>query len=51
MVSSAVAVNGGTEPFPTDLAVGTTDVVMVGRNGEDGCAHAALRDTQLALRR
>ena len=51
MVSSAVAVNGGTDPFPTDLAVGTTDVVMVGRNREDGCAHAALRDPQLALRR
>ena len=41
MVSSAVAVNGGTDPFPTDLAVGTTDVVMVGRNAEDGRAHAS----------
>ena len=36
MVSSAVAVNGGTEPFPTDLAVGTTDVVMVGRTARMG---------------
>ena len=51
MVSSAVAVNGGADPFPTDLAVATTDVVMVGRNGADGGAHAALRDPQLALRR
>src|SRR5262245_58953868 len=32
MVSSAVAVNGGDDPFPTNLAVGTTDLVMVGRN-------------------
>jgi len=31
MVSSAVAVAGGTDPFPTDLAVGSTDLVMVGR--------------------
>ncbi len=36
MVSSAVAVNGGTDPFPTDLAVGTTDVVMVGRRPRMG---------------
>ena len=32
MVSSAVAVTGGEDPFPTDLAAGPTDVVMVGRN-------------------
>src|SRR5262245_30160734 len=31
MVSSAVGVNGGDDPFPTDLAVGTSDLVMVGR--------------------
>jgi hypothetical protein len=31
MVSSAVAVSGGDDPFPTNLAVATTDLVMVGR--------------------
>src|SRR6476620_9697420 len=36
MVSNAVAVNGGTDPYQTDLAVGTTDVVMVGRNPRMG---------------